>query len=414
MKSLFTYCLLAVLVFTGSCSCNFQNEKRIPSLEETYFKTDKLPFVSFIAYNRLRAIFHDKWIETINKPFDDSWKRMKSYSEETNYSLYFLITKNLVLKDGELKALLAYVKAGNDLFISADYVDTKLLESMYCHIDRKGEIINEVKGRMLDTKVSLYFGDDYQTVPYGYYYFPFLNAISSYDTAFTMVLGVNEINLPNYAVFFLGSGRIYLNVAPRIFSNYFLLTHNNYQYFENVISYLRLHPKNIYWDEYYQKNSSRGGKKGDAKNDSSEFSTLRVIKNHPPLLWAFCLAVAGMLLFVFFNAKRKQRIINVVKPNTNATVAFTETVGRLYLQHKNNRRIADRMITYFYENIRNKFFINTAVINDDFMSLLAGKSSVVIEEVIALFALITNIQSREIVTDEELLELNVRMDQLIK
>jgi hypothetical protein len=104
----------------------------------------------------------------------------------------------------------------------------------------------------------------------------------------------------------------------------------------------------------------------------------------------------------------------VAKPNSNATVAFTETIGRLYLQHKNNRRIADKMITYFYENIRNKYFINTAVISNDFIKSLAGKSGVAGNEVSVLFALIANIQSREIVTDEELLELNTRIDNFNK
>jgi hypothetical protein len=415
LKPLFTYGFLAILVFIGSCKCNFQNEKRIPSLKETYLRTDKLPFGSFIAFNRLHAIFPDNWIETVDKPFDDTWNQIMTYSSGTKYSLYFIITKNLVLKNEELSALMKYVKAGNDLFISADYIDKKLLENIYCHVERRGEIINEVKGKMHDTQVSIYFGDDFKSARYGYYYFPFLNSINSYDTAFTRVLGVNEINLPNYVVLFAGSGRIYLHVAPRIFSNYFLLTNNNYQYFENVISYLRLHPKNIYWDDYYQKDFSGDKRNHISGNDDSDgFSTLSVIKKHPPLLWAFCLAIVGMLLFVSFNVKRKQRIINVVKPNRNATVAFTENIGRLYFQHKNNRRIADKMITYFYENIRNKFFINTAVINNDFIHSLAGKSGVGDNEVSVLFALIANIQSREMVTDEELLELNTRIENFNK
>jgi ribosomal protein L33 len=117
-----------------------------------------------------------------------------------------------------------------------------------------------------------------------------------------------------------------------------------------------------------------------------------------------------MLLFVLFNSKRKQKIINVIKPNSNATLAFTETVGRLYYQHKNNRRIADKMITYFYENIRNKYFINTTHINTEFINSLSGKSGLAPGEVSILFNIIKNIQLNEIVTDEELLELNERID----
>lgn len=307
-----------------------------------------------------------------------------------------------------------YVKAGNDLFISADYVDSRLLENLNCNTERMGEIADETKGVMHETGVSMYFGDNFKAVTYGYYYYPFLNALSGYDTSFARVLGVNEINTPNYIILFAGRGRIYLHVAPRIFSNYFLLTGDNYKYFENVISYLRSDPKNIYWDEYY-KNTTSGRRKNNGSRDQGDnFSSLNVINQHPPLLWAFWLAIAGLLLFVLFNLKRTQRVIKIIKPNANTTVTFTETVGRLYLQEKDNRHIAEKMITYFYEYIRNKYFIGTAVINNEFINSLAGKSGVSREKTSQLFSLIERIQSEEDVEDADLLQLNSDIENFIK
>jgi hypothetical protein len=67
-----------------------------------------------------------------------------------------------------------------------------------------------------------------------------------------------------------------------------------------------------------------------------------------------------------FDSKRRQRIIKPLQPNINTSVAFTETVGRLYLQKKDNRNIADKMITYFLEHIRNQYFLNTNQLNDEF------------------------------------------------
>ena len=122
---------------------------------------------------------------------------------------------------------------------------------------------------------------------------------------------------------------------------------------------------------------------------------MSVIRQHPPLLWAFWLGLIGLLLFIVFNVKRKQRIIDVIKPNINTTVTFTETVGRLYLQKKNNNHIAEKMITYFYEHIRNKYFISTAKINDEFINSLAGKSGMPKEKTQHLFALIQRVQSGE-------------------
>ena len=414
MRLFSTYCLWSFLFLAGLNSCNFQQAKKFPSLKESYRKTDKLPFGCFVAFQRFKSIFPDYGINEVYEPFDKTWKNIRSNSAGNEYSLYFLITKNLVLKDNELSALLNYVSAGNEIFISADYIDNKLLESIFCTMDRKGEIVNEVNGKMRDTHVSMFFGKKIKAPEYGYYYFPFLNNISSYEPDFTRILGVNEINQPNYALFFLGKGRIYLHAAPRVFSNYFLLSNNNYHYFENVISYLRLDPERIFWDEYYKNVSSSLTKNSNRNMDEKKFSSLRVIKQYPPLMWAFTIALTGMLLYIFFNIKRKQRAIKMIIPNTNATAAFTETVGRLYFQHKNNRRIADKMITYFYEQIRNKFFINTAVINNEFINSVSGKSGISKKETEKLFTLIKNIQEQEDISDEELLELSLKIEYFNK
>lgn len=406
MKIIYKYCVLCLLIFSVLTGC-IQSEKQPPSLNESYRRTDKLPFGSFIAYKGFQSQFPDYWINIVEKPFDKTWEDLREDSV-ANYSLYFLITKNLVLSIDQVNAMIEYVKAGNDLFISADYIDSKLLEAVYCTTNRMGEIVNEVNGKMNDTHVSMFYGNDFKSPKYGYYYFPFLNYFSSYDTAYTRVLGVNEMNLPDYIVLFSGKGRLYLHLAPRIFSNYFLLTKNNYRYLKYVTGYLRPDPQYIYWDEYYKDFSSTKNKKNLDNGD--HFSSLNVINQNPPLRWAFYIALAGILLFILFNIKRKQRIIEIVKPNTNATVAFTETIGSLYLQQKNNADLADKMITYFYEHLRRKYFLNTSVINKEFINSLSGKSGVSKTETNELFELIKNIQTQENVTEEELLQLNLKIE----
>ena len=408
----FWYIFFFLIDSASIVSCH-QDKRVLPPLNESYRKTDKQPFGSYVAYKEFKHLFNDRYIETVTDPFDEEWNNIKDYTNDKKYSLYFLIAKNLVLNYSEVKAFMDYVNAGNDLFISADYVDDRLLDNINCNTERSAEILNETRGHMQETKVQMYFGRNFNAPAYSYFYYPFLNALAGYDTSFTRVLGVNEVDMPNYVILFSGKGRLYLHVAPRIFSNYFLLTGDNYRYFENVISYLRSDPKNIYWDEYY-KNTNPGRRKDNNKNNKDDFSSIRVIKQHPSLLWAFWLAIAGLLLFIFFNVKRKQRIINVVKPNVNTTVTFTETVGRLYLQKKNNSHIAEKMITYFYEHIRNKYFINTAIVNEEFINSLSGKSGVSKQQTKELFLLIEKIQSEENVGDEDILQLNKEIENFYK
>ncbi|HEY5463895.1 MAG TPA: hypothetical protein VIJ95_11615 [Hanamia sp.] len=413
MKTFLKYSLFVLLIFSVVSGCDFQKSKRIPSLEETYRNTDKLPFGSYIAYKGFQAEFPDYWINIANKPFDKTWEEIKNNS--TKYCVYFLITKNLILSVDEVNAMIAYIKAGNDLFISADYIDTKLLDAVYCTLNRENEITNEVNGKMHDTYLSMYYGNDFKTAKYGYYYFPFLNYFNSFDTSYARILGVNEKGLPDYIVLFSGKGRLYLHLAPRVFSNYFLLTNNNYQYFEYVTAYLRFDPQYVYWDEYYKNISSTSDRNNLRNNNNDDhFSSLSVIKKNPPLLWAFYLAVAGILLFVIFNIKRKQRVIDTIKPNSNATVAFTETIGRLYLQQKNNKNISEKMITYFYEYLRKKYMIATSLINNEFINSLSRKSGISNIETNELFDLIKYIQLQENVTDEELLGLNTKIENFKK
>ena len=400
-------------------SCHQQQTRSLPSLNETYKKGDKKPFGSYVAHDRFETLFNDKFVETTIEPFDVTWNNIKNYSSRTQYSLYFLIAKNLEVSSDEADAMVDYIKEGNDMFISADYIDEHLLEKIKCETERLGEIVSEVHGKMNETFVKMDFGNDLKTSAYKYYYYPFLNSFSGYDSANTRVLGVNEKALPDYIITFIGKGRLYLHAAPRAFSNYFLLTGNNYQYLENVLSYLRFEPKNVYWDEYYKSHSISRRKKTSGGNsfgddDKNKFSPLNVIKNNPPLLWAFWLAIIALILYVLVNIKRKQRVINEVKENTNTTVTFTETVGRLYLQKKNNKNIAEKMITYFYEHIRNSYFLNTTQVNNEFMNSLSGKSGVAIETTQKLFNTIDTINAGKNVSDIELLMLNELIQKFYK
>ena len=416
MNKNLTYILFIFLLLI---SCRQQQTRFLPSLNETYKKDDTKPFGSYVAYNYFKKLFNEKYIEKNTLPFNITWHDIKNYSTDTQYSLYFLLAKNIDVSDQEADAMVDFIKAGNDMFIAADYIDQRLLDRIKCKTERLDEIISEVHGKMNETFVAMDFGNDFKTPAYKYYYYPFLNSFAGYDSAHTRILGVNAAGKPDYIIMFIGKGRLYLHAAPRAFSNYFLLTANNYYYLENVLSYLRFEPKNIYWDEYYKTHSINRGKKtsGNGKgqgDDDNKFSSFNVIKNNPPLLWAFWLAIIALLLYILVNIKRKQRVINESKPNNNTTVAFTETVGRLYLQKKNNKNIAEKMITYFYEHIRNSYFLNTTEVNNDFMNTLSGKSGVSIETTQKLFGTIDKLNAGKNVNDIELLRLNELIQKFYK
>jgi hypothetical protein len=64
------------------------------------------------------------------------------------------------------------------------------------------------------------------------------------------------------------------------------------------------------------------------------------------------------------------------------------------------------MITYFYEHIRNSYFLNTSVVNNEFINSLARKSNVPVETAKELFDSIEKVSAANNVSDLELLKLN--------
>jgi hypothetical protein len=283
-----------------------QQKTPLPSLNETYNKEDKKPFGAYVAYNYFEKIFEDRYIESNDIAFNRMWNDIKNESGGTDYNLYILITRNLSVSSTEAIAMADFVKEGNDLFIAADYIDMQLQAQVDFLTQRNDEIEKELRGFMHSTSIKMDFGKDFKAPAFSYYYYQFLNYLDNYDSAQTRVLGVNEKGKPNYIVRFIGKGRLYLHAAPRAFSNYFLLTSNNHHYLENALSYLRTEPKKIYWDDYYSgQNFSRKKVSQSGSSNKNEFSSLKVIRQNPPLLWAFWLSIIALLLYVLLNVKRK-------------------------------------------------------------------------------------------------------------
>jgi tRNA C32,U32 (ribose-2'-O)-methylase TrmJ len=131
---------------------------------------------------------------------------------------------------------------------------------------------------------------------------------------------------------------------------------------------------------------------------------------HPGLKWTFWIIVALILLFVLTQMKRKQRVIPQVNTPVNATGDFVQSISRLYYQNKNNKQIAEKMISYFYESLRNKYFINIPAHDERFLQQLLEKSEGSTEDMNTLVGLIEMIHAQEKVSDEELRELNKRIE----
>ncbi|MEO6254230.1 MAG: hypothetical protein ABIO79_13035 [Ferruginibacter sp.] len=392
MKYTFTYIfsLLTVSVLLSACFGDY-GSKKMPSLIETYSKKDKKPFGADIAYRQLEAMYEGNVMRDKKQGFKNTWQNISDTG-----ALYICIAQKLFVNDEEADAMMEYVYAGNSLFISAGLIDDILLDKIGCNVISSDPVVEKAIGFMKNTAVS---SVTQPNAKFAYYYYPFQNYFIEIDSSNTRVLGYNDFNKPNSIVHFYGKGKLYLQCEPRAFSNYFLLKENNYEYLKNTVAFTQPSPEHVYWDDYYNKLRNR-------RNSDKSFSTFSEIMKHPPLKYAFWIAMSLMLLYILFNGKRLQRIIQQIKPNENTTVTFTETIGRLYLQKKDNKNIADKMITYFNEYIRNTYFLNTNHVNADFIAVLGRKSGVDKDKVDTLYRTIVATQNSDVVNDYQLLSLH--------
>lgn len=388
--------LLAALL-----SCN-SNKKPLPSLHETFSKDDKLPFGGYVAYNQLRQLYSRNVVQTEKDKFEKSWQNIYNNTSDTA-ALYVCITPRLILSAGDISSMLDYVNTGNTLFISSEDISKELLDTLGCAYENADKELNDWFS-LRNTTIGMLPQLPVDSSRYGYFFIPFKNYFSKYDSTYTRPLGVNEKGQANFILVFYGKGKFYIHTEPRALGNYFLLQKNNYRYMQDMFAFAPSTAEHVFWDDYYNKHNYI----------DDGHSAFGFILKYPQLAWAFWLVIALALAFILFNGKRKQRIIPVQSPLKNTSAIFAETIGRLYFKKKDNKDMADKMIMYFFEYIRNHFFLNTNSINDEFITSLSRRSSVPEEMTAALFATINNIQDEATTTDQQLLSLNSQIENFYK
>ena len=198
-----------------------------------------------------------------------------------------------------------------------------------------------------------------------------------------------------------GDGEILIHLMPEVFTNYFVLRENNYKYTQNVLSYID-QEKDLLWDNHH-------------KNGKTVYSSpLYIFLRNRYLKWAYYILLIGTVLWVIFEGRRKQRAIPIVKPLPNQTLTFTKTIAGMYFDKKDHKSIALHQINHFLEFVRSTYNLDTNFINDEFIKKLALKSDNTLEETRLLINYIVSLRSRQALTQEELLELNKRIEAFKK
>ncbi|MDQ7949826.1 MAG: DUF4350 domain-containing protein, partial [Pedobacter sp.] len=235
---------------------------------------------------------------------------------------------------------------------------------------------------------------------YGYYFDKEVGGqyFDRLDTARAIVLGQKSSSKANFVQYKFGKGALFILPNPQLFTNYCLLKDDGMDYAAKALSYLP-QADQLIWDEHF------------TRNDVQDKSMLRVFFDNDRLRWAYNLALWGLVIFVLYEMKRRQRIIPVIAHLKNTSVDFVKVVGRVYYQQRNHQDIVAKKITYFWAYIRRKYKLKTTEVNQELMDRLIHVSSASPEVIETLFSAIISFNQGEKISDKQLISLNTLIEK---
>ncbi|QNM86390.1 hypothetical protein H9W90_04500 [Polaribacter pectinis] len=388
--------LAFLLVLLQLVSCNETN------WNENYKEKEKSPFGNYIIYNEATTLLETEKVVLLNENIYDYL--FHNYNERADYGSYICIKNSAYkLTDDGIDNLLRFIHNGNDAFIAVNYFSDSLKEKLGFttnNLDKNASTVAEL--RELKGEFTLE-NNQFANKTYNFDRNIRRHYFLEYNENSTIVLGTTKIDgeqVPNFIKVYHGKGALYLHTNPVVFTNYNMLNGKE-AYAANVLSYVS--NKSILWDPHIK--SSKFANKKDDNN-----SVFKFFLEHKTLTWFLFVSLAGVLLFMLFNARRKQRPIPIKEPLKNTTVAFTQTIANLYLKEQDHKNLVDKKIAFFLEKVRTKYLINTASLNSSFIEKLAAKSGNELQKTKYLIHTIIALNKKDDCSEEELIVLHKMID----
>ena len=382
----------------------------------TYKTNDKEPFGAYAFDKMLEDSWQKKYYHNYYSFYDiaDVTKENQddedSDSAEINPEYNVLIVANsLELDSTETKFLLKYVKNGGSAILAANYINGSLGDSLNISINRPFlQSVSDLSIKQEKEKVR-FCAPDSGRINFNFpkslvtNYFEISDTInySYYDSLYRISTTSDDKTISlRYAI---GSGNLILVANPLIFTNYGILNDSINPYIWKHLAYLKGKP--LIRTEYYE-TGSQGGK------SQSEF---RVILRERAFKWAYYTILAGILIFMIFTAKRKQKIIPVINPPANKMLAFVRSIAGLYLLKNNNADLILKKQVYWGEELKRKYGID--IVNEphdyDFYKQVAAKTRRPVDEIRRLFIDLGIIDETTYVSDDEMMRLVAAMNEMV-
>jgi len=358
--------------------------------KESYNLFSTTPYGCYILNDLLEVVFPAQEIGYNTETFYTSLDSTKTQTEN-----FIVITTNFKPDTYDCKALVRFVEAGNQLFISAEQIDPFFLSSFKVKLKYSlkdssltKESANPDFGMRLQPVSDSSFFDQRKLFQRW--------CISAYDTTCTKELGYNLNGRLNFIGVSRGKGKVYIHTQPLVFTNYHLLRGNT-EYVSRVLSHLPV--QRTSWSQYY------------IPDRMVNTSPMRYILSQAPLRAAYYLLLLTLLLYLVVESKRKQRIIPVIKAPENRSLKLVKTVGSLYFNQNDNAGLARKKLIFFKEFLREKYHITTISKEPESLAFISAKTGVAVKQVAQLMEMVHYYSNANQVSDLGLIELNKKIEQ---
>lgn len=316
-----------------------------------YDTNNKKPLGLYVLNKEANNLFLGKSITRVNGTPGSYFDRLIEKNEYAANTFIF-IGDEMPWEEEEIQNLLSAVDAGMNGFISLNTFPDKLLDVLEVKI--KGN--KEWKA----VQLSVDGGNNANIRPEESNHFDtyFDANFRSFDNPYKTILGRNG-RLPNFIKVFYGDGTLLLHCSPAAFSNYYLLKTGIKPYTESVLS--KLPGKEVIW--------LTGRQQSNISN-----SPLSFVLANPPLRYALYMIIGGVLLFILFNAKRRQRIIPIKISNRNTSVEFVRTIGNLYYQKIGISDLLKMRLGFLKERLKTDYQLSVDQSDAELIERLSNKT----------------------------------------
>jgi len=393
---------------------------------ENYEEDSKDPYGTFVIHEMLNNYFPNKKLTDIEYDLAAELPLDSLGTAET--ANYVFVGESMFLDSADVSQLMKFVQEGNNAFISSKTIPYDMMFEIYydeCNGNPWDEYYSFVDSSVVFNFIHQQFekekGFKYNFIhqnkkaEYGWHY---IDSVYFCEEDFSFIeLGTLNERRINFAKKEYGDGAFYLHTTPIAFANIQMLDKVGVDYSNKVFSHLA--EGDIYWDAYSRETEGVGraynsrGRGGGSRSIASEES-LKYILAQPSLASAWYLTLGMGLLYLFFRAKRRQRIIPVLEENKNTSFEYISTIGSLYFLKNDHKKLCGQKMKLFLSFIRDKYNISTSTLDDEFRQKLTAKSEISLTLIDKILGMHQNISTSSFVSEQTLIDFHLMVDDFYK